>query len=222
MELTRRNLLVYGLILGVWLLVVGWQVEEHVRVRDAAKADLRGRSKDIANTLSALIRGMRFRGVIPEDRLEVVLNELVNGRTNELVKSSELISIALLNSANKSFVEAGKPIDPENEAMQRGERWGAKTVTLVNPVDLGAALTSEGMTNATFIVPTPTNSTRDGRGPPRREPRSGEPPPGAPPPDIPGTTVDTNSPVAATNLTGPPPERENRRRDGEGRRGRPP
>src|SRR5215467_13325712 len=151
MDLTRRNLLVYGLILGVWLLVVGWQVEEHIRVREAAKADLRGRSKDIANTLSAIIRGMRFRGFIPEDRLEPVLNEMVNGRTNELVKSSELISIKLLNAANKSVVEAGKPIDPENEAMQQGERWGVKTVTLVNPVDLGAALTTEGATNAIFI-----------------------------------------------------------------------
>ena len=107
MELTRRNLLVYGLILGVWLLVVGWQVEEHIRVRDAAKADLRGRSKDIANTLSALIRGMRFRGVIPQDRLEAVLNELVNGRTNELVKSSELISIVLLNAANEQIAQQG-------------------------------------------------------------------------------------------------------------------
>jgi len=221
MELTRRNLLVYGLILGVWLLVVGWQVEEHVRVRDAAKADLRGKSKDIANTLSALIRGMRFRGVIPQDRLEAVLNELVNGRTNELVKSSELISIVLLNAANEQIAWAGKPIDPQNEAMQHGERWGAQTVTLVNPVDLGAALTSEGVTNATFIAPVFTNSMRDGRGPSRREPRSGEPPPGAPPPDIPGSSIDTNAHAAATNLSGPPPERENRRRD-EGRRGRPP
>lgn len=224
MELTRRNLLVYGLILGVWLLVVGWQVEEHIRVRDAAKADLRGRSKDIANTLSALIRGMRFRGVIPQDRLEAVLNELVNGRTNELVKSSELISIVLLNAANETIAAAGKPIDPQNEAMQQGERWGIKTVTLVNPVDLGAALTSEGVTNATFIAPPPppfTNTMRDGRGPPRREPHPGEP--GPPPPDgNPVTGVDTNVHAAATNLAGPPPERENRRRDGEGRRGRPP
>jgi signal transduction histidine kinase len=222
MELTRRNLLVYGLILGVWVLVVGWQVEEHVRVREAAKADLRGRSKDIANTLSALIRGMRFRGVIPQDRLEAVLNELVNGRTNELVKSSELISIVLLNAANEQIAWAGKPIDPQNEAMQHGERWGTKTVTLVNPVDLGATLTSEGMTNATFIAPPPTNSMREGRGPPRREPRPGEPPPGSPPSDNPGTAVDTNVQAAATNLSGPPPEREPRRRDGDGRRGRPP
>src|SRR5215468_2395193 len=165
MELTRRNLLVYGLILGVWLLVVGWQVEEHIRVREAAKADLRGRSKDIANTLSALLRGIRFRGVITEDRLETALNELVNGRTNELVKSSELISIVLLNAANEPIAAAGKPIDPQNEALQRGERWGTKSITVVNPVDLGAALTSEGETNATFIAPAPppsTNSTREG------------------------------------------------------------
>ena len=32
MKPTRR-LLIYGLLLGVWLLVVGWQVEEHVRIR---------------------------------------------------------------------------------------------------------------------------------------------------------------------------------------------
>jgi signal transduction histidine kinase len=221
MELTRRNLLVYGLILGVWLLVVGWQVEEHIRVREAAKADLRGRSKDIANTLSAILRNIRFRQVIPEERLKNLLNELVNGRTNELVKSSELISIELRNAANVEIAAAGKPIDPQNEAMQRGERWGAKTVTLVNPVDLGAALTSEGETNVTFIAPTPpppTNGMREGRGPPRREPRPGEP--GPPPPDnTPGTASGTNVLAASTNLAGSPPEREGRR---EGRRGRPP
>jgi len=217
MELTRRNLLVYGLILGVWLLVVGWQVEEHIRVREAAKADLRGRSKDIANTLSAILRNIRFRGVIPEERLKNLLNELVNGRTNELVKSSELISIALRNAANVEIAAAGKPIDPQNEAMQQGERWGTKTVTLVNPVDLGAALTSEGETNATFIAPAPpppTNGMREGRGP-RRESRPGDPPP---PDNAPLTGVGTNVLAASTNLAGPPPEREGRRRD----RGRPP
>src|SRR5215475_2885605 len=121
MELTRRNLLVYALILGVWMLVVGWQVEEHIRVREAAKADLRGRSKDIANTLSAILRNIRFRQVIPEERLKNLLDELVNGRTNELVKSSELISIELRNAANQKIAWAGQPIDPQNEAMQRGE-----------------------------------------------------------------------------------------------------
>ena len=109
MEMTRRSLLVYGLLAAVWVLVLGWQVEEHMRVKDAAKTDLRGRSKDIANTLSAFIRGLRFReGTVRSDRVESVLNELVNGRTNELVKSSELISIALLNPAGEKLVSAGK------------------------------------------------------------------------------------------------------------------
>src|ERR1051325_6288391 len=209
MELTRRNLLVYGLILGVWLLVVGWQLEEHIRVREAARSDLRGRSKDIANTLSAIIRGMRFRDVIPEDRIKPVLNEMVNGRTNELVKSSELLYIALLNAANETVVWAGKPFDVHNEAMQYGERWGTRTVTIVNPVDLGAVTT-----NGTSIAPSFTNSMRDGRGPPRREPRPGEPPPEG----NPSSGIETNAHEAGTNMAGPPPERETRRRDGEGDR----
>ena len=60
MELNRRSLLVYGLLVAVWALVLGWQVEEHQRVKEAAKTDLRNRSKVFANTLSATIRGMRF------------------------------------------------------------------------------------------------------------------------------------------------------------------
>ncbi|HOW78993.1 MAG TPA: hypothetical protein PK406_06035, partial [Verrucomicrobiota bacterium] len=84
MELSRRSLLVYGLLGALWVLVLGWQTQEHVRVREAARTGLRNRAKDIANTLSAIIRGMRFRGVIPQERLEPVLNELIHGRTNEL------------------------------------------------------------------------------------------------------------------------------------------
>jgi signal transduction histidine kinase len=204
MELTRRNFLVYGLLVCVWLLVAGWQVEEHHRFKNVAKTDLRNRSKDIANTLSALIRGLRFRGTVFPERLETVLNELVNGRTNELVKSSELLSIALLNAAGEPIAQAGRPLDlAQAELVQSGERWGVRSVTLVNPVDLGASVTSEGVTNPTIVLPPRgefTNSSRDaGRGFSRREPRSddsgsppgssalaGEAPPGphpGPPPD---------------------------------------
>jgi len=35
MDLARRSFFVYGLLLAVWALVVIWQVEEHVRVREA-------------------------------------------------------------------------------------------------------------------------------------------------------------------------------------------
>src|SRR5271154_5189192 len=98
MQPKSRSPLIYGLLLGVWLLVVAWQIEEHVSVREAAKADLRHRSREIASTLSAVTRALRFRGATPQERLDPLLNELVNNRTNEPVNSIRLISVGLLNT----------------------------------------------------------------------------------------------------------------------------
>jgi signal transduction histidine kinase len=154
MGLTRRSLTVYGLLAAVWALVVVWQAEEHYRFRESAKADLSNRSKDIANTISACIRGMQFRGAVLQERLESVLNELVNGGSNELVKASQLTSIVLLNSKGERIAEAGRPIDlDQRDILQQGEHWGQRNVTFVNPVDLGATATGEGGTNPPVVLP---------------------------------------------------------------------
>src|ERR1700710_1706390 len=99
MDITLRRTAIYGFLLVFWVVVLGWQIEEHVRVREAAKMELRGRASVYANFLSATIRGQRFRATVFRDRLEPVLKSLFNGRTNELVRPSELIAIMLLNSA---------------------------------------------------------------------------------------------------------------------------
>ena len=196
MELTRRSLLVYGFLGALWVLVLGWQVQEHIRVREAARTDLRNRSKDIANTLSAIIRGMRFRGTIPQDRLELVLNELVHGRTNELIKSSELISIVLLNATNQPVASAGRPIDLQREdLLQEGEHWGPRNVTLVNPVDLGASLSREGVTN-TLILPPLSEFTNRVSEPGREFSRRGPPPPDMDPPSNSANLAITGSPAS--------------------------
>jgi signal transduction histidine kinase len=222
MELKRRNLLVYGLVLAVWMLVVGWQVEEHVRVKDAAKTELRKRSDVIANFLSAVIRGQRFRGAVLQERLEPVLNVLVSERTNELVNTSELISIELLNTMGEPIVSAGRPIDiGQKDIMQQGERWGTRSVVFVKPVE-GANLRPEGATNATVVLPSfreLTNSMRDsGRGFPRRDPRPDRAHP-EPPPDGPGTG---HPPDAAGPRDSAGGERDGRPREGESRPRRPP
>lgn len=210
MELNRRNVLVYGLLAAVWVLVLAWQAEEHFRVKGAARTDLSNRAKDIANTVGACVRGMRFRGTVLQERLEPLLNELVNGRTNELVKSSELISIALLNAAGEQMASAGRPIDySQRDILQEGERWGQRSVTFVIPVDLGASVLPpmHDLTNS-FNEP--------GRTGPRREPPPG-PPEGGPPPA-----------EGVTNAAAPPPgvaehpERDGRPRNGEFRLRRPP
>jgi signal transduction histidine kinase len=226
MELTRRSLMVYGLLAAVWALVLAWQAQEHFRVRQASRAELSSRSKDIANTVSACIRGMRFRGTVPQDRLESVLNELVNGRSNELVQASELLSIALLNAVDEPIATAGRPIEfALKDVLQQGERWGARSVTFVNPVDLGASLNQEGAANPTVVLPSPpqgyTNRFPEGfrsRPAPRREPgpESGEEPPPPPPGSRLAETnaASTNAPAWAG--------REGRPREGEFRPRRPP
>jgi len=207
MDLIRRSLLVYGLLGAVWALVFGWQIQEHLRVKEAAKTDLRNRSKDIANTVSAIIRGVRFRGgMIPSERLEPVLNELIQGRTNELVKSSELISIVLLDVNNTPLVLVGRPIDPQREELlfRDGEHWGEHSVTLVNPVILG-------VTNA--FIPPPLSGFTNRIGEASEAARRG-PPPEPGPPESPGSQASNAPPPRPSGPDGRP-------REGRGRFGRP-
>jgi signal transduction histidine kinase len=185
MDLKRRNFFLYGLLLSVWLLVIAWQAEEHRKVRESGKTNLRRSSRAIANTVGAFIRGLQFRGAVFPDRLEPVLNELV-GQTNAVLKSSELIAIALMNARGDQLAFAGRPIDlSQNAAIQEGERWGARTVTMVYPVE-GAAVTSERSADTTVVLPPARELTNNppegfrGRGS-RRESRPEGPLP--PPPD---------------------------------------
>ena len=172
MELTRRSTLIYALLAALLALVLAWQLEEHVRVCDAARSDLRNRSKDTAHALGATIRGLQLSGAVFGNRLQPVLDNLVGGRTNELVRSGEFVSVVFLNAAGEPVASAGRPIDLEQSEIQQGmERWGTRAVTFVYPVE-GAMVPPEGETNnpaAPVLLPPFTNSVREGR-PPRRPP----------------------------------------------------
>jgi signal transduction histidine kinase len=219
MELKRRGTLIYGLLLGVWVLVVAWQIEEHSRVQEAAKRNLRSRSAEIRNTLSADMLALRFRGAVLQQRLEPVLKELVNESTNEPFNSGGLISIALINTAGEPIAAAGNTNLMPN--LSEGEYWARDNVTFVNPIE-GASVNPEGATNLTVVLPGPppdfTNNMRGGFL--RREP-----PPGGtnsmPAADLTNTRPPDTS-TAAGNAPGnePPPNFQDRSRGGG--RGRPP
>ena len=212
MPMTRRSLLVYGLLAGIWALVLAWQIEEHARVRESAKTDLRNRAQEIANTLSALIRGLRFRGTILQESLEPVLNIMVNERASEIVKPSGVIAIALLNTNGETLASAGLRID-SHDLPQEGELWGDKSVTLINPV--------LGPTNAAVVLPRigeMTNNMPDGfrgRPPGRRDGEGGPiPPPGTPPPSetapphtTEAATTSSDGTNNASDISGNPPPR---------------
>ena len=221
MQPRRNSPLIYGLLLVVWVLVVAWQVEEHGRVREDAKSQLRIRSKEIADTLSAVIRALRFRDTIMEDSLQPVLNLLVNGRTNELVKSGDLVnspkllSLTLLNSKGDPIVSVGDTNFMQQVIKQGGEYWGNNTVTFVNPV-YGVNV-NDTNNNTTVVLPsyrTMTNEIPPGE---RGFPRPEQPPVG--PPSTNGINAGvtnginagvTNAPsgfFAGAGPGGPPPPR---------------
>jgi signal transduction histidine kinase len=184
MELNRRRPLVFGLLAGAWLLVAAWQVEEHLRVVEAGKSDLRNRSREIASTLSAVTRALRFRGALFQDRLEPVLNELVSNHTNAILNSNGLLALGLLNTEGDPVVTAGNTNLIARETLADRERWSDDYVTFVLPM-AGASVNPEGSTNnATVVIPPFRNLTndgtrgrdnREGRDFPRREPRPDEP-----------------------------------------------
>jgi signal transduction histidine kinase len=212
MDLNRRRHFVFALLAGAWLLVAGWQVQEHQRVVEAAKSDLRNRSHEIASTLSAVTRALRFRGAIFQERLDPVLNELVSPHTNALLKSSGLLALALLNVEGEAVVSAGNTNLLTRELAAERETWSADHVTFVLPM-AGANVSPEGATNnPTVVLPAfrdLTNEPPRSRDFPRREPSPGE----------------TNPPPPVTNALGEienppplPPEDGDRRDRSRGRR----
>src|SRR5262245_15957347 len=178
MELNRRNSIVYSILILVWGLVLAWQVQEHLRVKEYAKTSLRNRSKDIANTLGSFIRGLQFRGAVFGDRLQPVLDDLAYGRTNDLVSGGEVVSVAMLNAAGETVASAGRTIDFSQKDVQEGERWGVNTLTIVHPIP-GLSVSRE-QTNAVapVLLPPFTNNMRGDSGrrfmPPPGEPGRGE------------------------------------------------
>jgi signal transduction histidine kinase len=206
MALKRHRNLVPVLLVSAWLFVIVWQVTEHRRVVAAAKSDLRSRSHEIARTLSAVTRALRFRGALFQDRLDPVLNELASVRTNALVSASQLLAVGLLNNEGETVVAAGETNLISLESAGEGERWSARSVVFVLPVE-GASVNPEGIsTNPTVVLPRLPRLTngfsRDGRN---------NFPPGEPGPPR------TNAPAEFEPF--PPPEDNGRPPDGDRPRG---
>lgn len=149
--LTRRSWLVYGVLLAIWVLLIGWQAAEHLRVRQLARNGMSHRGKDISDTLALIMRQRLFTS---SNRVESVLAELVN--------QGEVHSIQLLNAKGEELVSAGPRIELPESGLPGSEYWDERTqtLTLINPVNLPTNI----------IVDPPTNR------PPRFEPNAPPPP----------------------------------------------
>jgi signal transduction histidine kinase len=145
--MSRNPKLVYALLVSGWGLILAWQGYEHYRVGKAARAALITRSSTITKTLGLVVRSQRrFGGMVAQDRIEPALTELV--------KSGDLISVALLNASGEVVASAGVPLPDTKTIIQEGERWGVNTVTLVNLLDLGGPASPQGdQPHPTIVLP---------------------------------------------------------------------
>src|SRR5687767_5795797 len=130
MESRRSSFWVYGLLVVAWVLILGWQVVEHSRVEQSARAELRNRAKDISTTVGIVLRSQRRFGVISKERIEPALAGLV--------RPGELSAVALLNALGDIVASAPTNTDLHAKAaLRQPELWEHDTVTIMNLVDLG-------------------------------------------------------------------------------------
>lgn len=190
-----RTSFVYGLLLAVLGIVVGWQTVEHARVKESKRTALLNRPLATAKTLGKMIQAIgwdtRSGRLVDRERLETALKGLVT--------DGELSSIALLNVAGEPVVVAGAPIDLETILqMQSDERWDSRSVTIVRRVNLDASERPAGETNRPIVVRSPSRP-----GQPRDRTRSSDAStnsPNAHPADAPNAKLTNLAGVVASNV----------------------
>lgn len=171
METRRSSLWGVGVLLGAWIVILGWQALEHSRVKIQARTELRNRAKDISTTVGIVLRSQRRFGVISRERIEPALAGLI--------RPQELSTVALLNAAGE--IVAAAPTNAEFHArvdLLQPEQWGRDSVTIINLVDLGSNLPPELDNPNPTIVLSRENFNRPGetnRPPPESHFRPGPP-----------------------------------------------
>ncbi|MGA2748040.1 MAG: ATP-binding protein [Verrucomicrobiota bacterium] len=134
--MTRRSWLVYGVLAAVWIALVGWQADEHLRVSKNLRDNLINLARTKSTTCGKLLAAGVFRGVIDRERLEAALNAIVN--------TNELRSVELLNKSEEVVASAGKPIElPPPSDFTSAVCWTGDTAIVKYPVDLGTNMVPE-------------------------------------------------------------------------------
>jgi hypothetical protein len=132
----KRRLFIYVTLIGCGLGVCAWQFEEHARFKREAENALINRASDITSTLGVVVRSQqRFSPMVSKDRLESALKLLV---------SDELKAITILAATGQPIASAGSKMELPGDILQPpGVHWEDRTLTVMNPTDLGSPATDD-------------------------------------------------------------------------------
>lgn len=145
-SILRKRWSVYVLLAVAWLVMVGWLVFEHDRVREIAHEGIVNQARNVSDTIALISRSGRF-GMIQQERLEEALAEMI--------EQGQLISVALLNSSGEVIVQAGPPLPVTlDEIPADGTLQLPDSMIVYNPVDFGSAVSDAGTTRPpTMVIP---------------------------------------------------------------------
>mgnify|MGYP003873765523 CR=1 FL=1 len=137
-------------------------------MRESERRALSNRAHDLSAALSVVIRSQGRTAIVPRPRLEAALNELVD--------STELESIALLNESGEVAASAGRPMQADVDTLLRlREQWTKDSASFANLVALGPGAEREP---ALLLLDGPRDRIHRGpQGEPGRPPGAGPGPP---------------------------------------------
>jgi signal transduction histidine kinase len=139
------------MLVAIWAILIVWQVNEHLHVRDAERAVLVERARYVAMTCGRIMRARAgVSGIISKERLESTIQQLVTPnefRSLELRSrgTGELRSVVLVNSAGEIAAKAAvtNVTIPSAEELRGDPNWDAPIVWLPSLVDLGTNLSED-------------------------------------------------------------------------------
>lgn len=141
----KGTLGVYALLTAGALAVCVWQTAEHRRYERTAAEALVNRGRDITSTLGVVVRAQRRAGIVPMGRIQAALQDLM--------KSGDVDSLAILSGAGEPIASAGKPLELTREMLQaRGIHWRDQSLTLLNVMDLGGEMAADHTRTPSTIV----------------------------------------------------------------------
>ena len=164
---TQRTSTIYLILFAAWIIIAFWLTVEHTRFVDVTRQTLINRANDISTSLGVVIRSQGPFIVLLRPRLEAALKELV--------ESSDLDGVALLNQVGAIVAAAGDIEEQDiSKAVAEGIEWRPEKLMLVNLVALGPSFAT-GYTTGTALVIDPEAEASPTTS------RNGSPPPGPPP-----------------------------------------
>lgn len=160
----KGSLGIYALLIGSAFALCVWQQAEHASFEQSATQSLVNRGRDITSTLGVVVRSLRrFGGIVPKDRIEAALQDLV--------RPGELESLAILGSTGEVIAAAGRAIEITPEMLRgRGSSTRDDLLLLLNLMDLGGTSDDQSSSQTAAIVVTDPRAFR--QNPAARRPAS--------------------------------------------------